>query len=104
MSDVPPHTRHGFFDRDVFFKLACCDLWADTLAALGITQAYRLASAKPAGFNVAFRRAGVDGPLKDTIIERLRVMAGQAAILPPDWSARAVGDDLFNALIRRGRY
>jgi len=34
----------GLFDRDVFLKLACCDLWNEALVCLGVTHPYRLAS------------------------------------------------------------
>ena len=34
----------GLFDRDVFLKLICCDLWHDTLTAVGISRPLRLAS------------------------------------------------------------
>jgi hypothetical protein len=34
----------GLFDRDVFLKLLCCDLWHEALAALGITHPYRMPS------------------------------------------------------------
>lgn len=29
---------HAFFDKDVFLKLASCDLWDDALEALGVTH------------------------------------------------------------------
>lgn len=41
----------GLFDRDVFLKLCCCNLWRETLEALGITNAYRLAATSSAKSN-----------------------------------------------------
>lgn len=34
----------GLFDRDVFLKLCCCNLWFEAVKALGVTQPYRLQS------------------------------------------------------------
>jgi hypothetical protein len=34
----------GLFDRDVFLKLCCCNLWFEAVEALGVTQPYRLQS------------------------------------------------------------
>lgn len=34
----------GLFDRDVFLKLCCCNIWGEALEALGIINAYRLAA------------------------------------------------------------
>ena len=34
----------GLFDRDVFLKLCCCGLFDEALAALGVTQPFRLVS------------------------------------------------------------
>lgn len=34
----------GLFDRDVFLKLCCCNLWFEAIEALGINEAYRLAA------------------------------------------------------------
>lgn len=34
----------GLFDRDVFLKLCCCNLWWEAVAALEITQPFRLAA------------------------------------------------------------
>lgn len=42
----------GLFDRDVFVKLGCCNLWTEAVAALGVTQPYRLPSTNSARSNV----------------------------------------------------
>lgn len=34
----------GLFDRDVFLKLCCCNLWLEAVEALGISEPYRLAA------------------------------------------------------------
>lgn len=56
---------HAFFDKDVFIKLACCDLWDDTLVAIGVTHPYRLASATPNGCKTAFRRMKLPDNMQD---------------------------------------
>lgn len=41
----------GLFDRDVFFKLCCCNLWFEAIEALRITQPYRLEATSSARSN-----------------------------------------------------
>jgi hypothetical protein len=41
----------GLFDRDVFLKLCCCGLFDEALAALGVTQPFRLVSTSSASSN-----------------------------------------------------
>lgn len=41
----------GLFDRDVFLKLCCCNLWWESIEALGITNAYRLEATSSARSN-----------------------------------------------------
>ncbi|MBY5462055.1 hypothetical protein HFO85_01265 [Rhizobium leguminosarum] len=41
----------GLFDRDVFLKLCCCNLWFEAVDALGVTQPYRLAATSSARSN-----------------------------------------------------
>ena len=41
----------GLFDRDVFLKLCCCGLFDEALAALGVTQPFRLVSTSSTSSN-----------------------------------------------------
>jgi hypothetical protein len=41
----------GLFDRDIFLKLCCCNLWFEAVEALGVTQPYRLAATSSARSN-----------------------------------------------------
>ncbi len=41
----------GLFDRDIFLKLCCCNLWSEAIESLGVTQAYRLAATSSARSN-----------------------------------------------------
>jgi hypothetical protein len=41
----------GLFDRDVFLKLGCCNLFGEAVDALGVTQPYRLAATSNAKGN-----------------------------------------------------
>lgn len=89
---------HAFFDKDVFIKLACCDLWDDTLEVLGVTHPYRLASATASGSKTAFRRMKIEGDLSATTAERLRRMADQVPVVPDAWVSKAVTTVLYNEM------
>jgi hypothetical protein len=91
---------HAFFDKDIFIKLACCDIWADTQEALGVTHPYRLASATPTGSKTALRRM-VDIPdsLREATKARLAAMAVQVPVVPDNWVSAASISDLYNAMI-----
>lgn len=89
---------HTFFDKDVFIKLACCDLWDETLEVLGVTHPYRLASATASGSKTALRRMAVNDGLRAAAIERLRRMAEQVPVVPEGWVAAAATTDLYNRM------
>ncbi len=90
---------HAFFDKDVFIKLACCDLWADALEALGVTHPYRLVSATPTGSKTALRRMDIPEELRVATKARLATMAVQTPVVPEAWVAAAVTTDLYNSMI-----
>ncbi|MBY5483244.1 MULTISPECIES: hypothetical protein [Rhizobium] len=71
----------GLFDRDVFLKLGCCDLWHEALAALGVTQAYRLESMSSERSNtrIVKRILGEVGP-EDTLA-RVSIMVAEVPVL-----------------------
>lgn len=89
---------HAFFDKDVFIKLACCDLWEETLEVLGVTHPYRLASATASGSKTALRRMAIDDGLRAAATERLKAMAEQVPVVPEGWVAAAVTTDLYNRM------
>lgn len=89
---------HAFFDKDVFIKLACCDLWDEALEALGVTHPYRLASATASGSKTALRRMAIDDGLRAAASERLKTMAEQVPVVPGGWVATAVTTDLYNKM------
>jgi hypothetical protein len=90
---------HAFFDRDVYIKLVCCDLWNEALAALGVTHPYRLASATRKGSKNVFRnKPEVPDALRDETFERLEIMSKATPLLPEDWVSAAVSSDLYNAM------
>lgn len=71
----------GLFDRDVFYKLCCCDLWTEALFALGVTQPYRLASTSSERSN----RRAISGMLPGLdprdAIERAQVVTATVPVL-----------------------
>lgn len=89
---------HAFFDKDVYIKLACCDLWEETLEVLGVTTPYRLASATASGAKTALRRMAIDEALRAETMERLKRMAEQVPVVPEGWVAAAVTTDLYNRM------
>lgn len=89
---------HAFFDKDVFIKLACCDLWEEALEVLGVTHPYRLASATASGSKTALRRMAIDDRLRAAATERLKAMADQVPVVPEGWVAAAVTTDLYNRM------
>ena len=91
---------HAFFDRDVFIKIACCDIWAETLEALGVTHPYRLASAGPNGASsVLRRRMSLDPALQDATLARIATMAAAVPLVPEEWVRAAVTDELYRRLL-----
>ncbi|BAE53236.1 hypothetical protein amb4432 [Paramagnetospirillum magneticum AMB-1] len=90
---------HAFFDKDVFIKLACCDLWEEALEVLGVTHPYRLASATALGSKTALRRMAVDDALRAAVTERLQKMAEQVPVMPKGWVEAVVTTDLYNKMI-----
>ena len=90
---------HAFFDKDVFIKLACCDLWEDALEALAVTHPYRLASATASGSKTALSRMRIDDALRAETTERLRKMAEESAVVPTIWVSAAMTTDLYNRLV-----
>lgn len=89
---------HAFFDKDVFIKLACCDLWEETLEVLGVTHPYRLASATASGSKTALRRMAIDDDLRAAATERLKNMAEQVPVVQAGWVSAAVTTDLYNRM------
>lgn len=90
---------HAFFDKDVFIKLACCDLWEETLQVLGVTHPYRLASATASGSKTALRRMAIDDGLRAAATERLKAMAERVPVVPEGWVSAAVTTDLYNRMV-----
>lgn len=88
----------AFFDRDIFIKLACCDLWEETLEVFGVTHPYRLASATASGSKTALRRMAIDDDLRAAATKRLERMAKQVPVVPEGWVAAAVMTDLYNRM------
>lgn len=91
---------HAFFDRDVFIKLACCDLWNEALTALGVTHPYRLASATRKGSKNVFRnKPEVPDALRTETLNRVETMAETTPVLPKDWTDAIVGTDIYNSML-----
>jgi hypothetical protein len=79
----------GLFDRDVFLKLACCDLWNETVEALRIGRAYRLPSTTVKSSARIFERWLPDNAAVMAATARLTAMVEQVPILEDAWAEAA---------------
>lgn len=88
----------GLFDRDVFFKLCCCDLWTEALFALGITQPFRLASTSSERSN----RRAISGMLRgqdpESAIDRAKAALAMVPVLSDDLVEGIESTEEFEAL------
>jgi hypothetical protein len=89
---------HAFFDRDVFYKLACCDLWKEVLTAFGVTHPYRLASAGPNGAKKMLKRKGVSDELQTETVERVGLMMEATPVVPEEWSRPINQVEIYNKI------
>jgi hypothetical protein len=74
----------GLFDRDVFLKLCCCNLWFEAIEALGISQPYRLASTSSAKSNrkIIIRRLAHIDP--EETARRTQDIVNAVPVVPDD--------------------
>lgn len=74
----------GLFDRDVFLKLCCCNLWFEAVDALGVTQPYRLAATSSERSNrkkITQMLADVD---PEDAIQRTQEIVEAVPVVPDD--------------------
>ena len=76
----------------MFLKLACCDLWNDTLQVAGITHAYRLVSCSEKGSQSTIKRWFSDEIQRQTILLRISEMAAEADIVEAAMAERLAND------------
>ena len=86
---------HAFFDRDVYVKLACCDIWQETLDSLGVTHPYRLASAGPRGARSTLRRRNLDEEFLSAVANRVERMTATVPVVPAEWLLAARTDERY---------
>ncbi len=79
----------GLFDRDVFIKLGCCDLWGETLAATGVTRPYRLPSCTVSSSTRLLRRSLQDPSVLQGATTRLQAMVASVPVLDESVEATA---------------
>ncbi len=91
--------RHALFDRDVFLKLAFCDLWAECLDALGITHPYRLVTASLGGAKTPLDRWRPPDALRADILQRIEALQGTVPLIPNSWIQDSVQNPLYNAML-----
>lgn len=88
----------GLFDRDVFLKLGCCDLWEMTLEALRVTQPYRLASTTSERSNRRVISRMLPGFDCEQILGRIAAMVKTVAVLNDELLEDLEASDGFQRL------
>lgn len=74
----------GLFDRDVFLKLCCCNLWFEAVEALGVTRPYRLAAtSSPRSNRKKITQMLVDVDPEE-IIQRTQDIVDVVPVVPDD--------------------
>ncbi|WP_146203857.1 hypothetical protein [Azospirillum sp. TSO5] len=89
----------ALFDRDVFLKLAACDLFDDVVTAFGVAEAYRLPSASRAGARTMLRRWRPGDAVRDAFLARVEMLQRRVEVIPEDWVTDCQKEPLFNAMI-----
>ncbi|MDK4732012.1 hypothetical protein [Rhizobium sp. CNPSo 3490] len=88
----------GLFDRDVFLKLCCCNLWFEAVEALGVTQPYRLAATSSARSNrkkITQMLADVD---PEESIQRTQDIVDAVPVVPDDLLDQIYGSAAFQEM------
>ncbi|CAK0750819.1 hypothetical protein CCP2SC5_1710002 [Azospirillaceae bacterium] len=93
MSDI-----HAFFDRDVYLKLACCDIWQETIDVLGVTHPCRLESAGPKDAENKGERWKLDEKLQSAFLKRIKLMTKTVPVVPAEWLSAAQTDERYRML------
>lgn len=88
----------GLFDRDVFLKLACCDLWVEALDVLGITRPMRLASTSSTKSNAGILARWFPGAELSSIECRLTKMIAEVPIVSDELVDKAQESEAFGRL------
>lgn len=88
----------GLFDRDVFYKLCCCDLWHEAVAALGITEPYRLAATSSEKSNRKVLSQMLKGLDPELVIKRTQDIIELVPVLSDDLVEAIYSSDHFQTL------
>lgn len=88
----------GLFDRDVFFKLCCCNLWFEAVEVMGVTQPYRLGATSNARSNrnkITRMLAGLD---PEETIRRTQDIVEVVPVVPENFLDQIYGSAAFQEL------
>lgn len=86
----------GLFDRDVFLKLLCCDLWHDALAALEITHPYRMPSTTSIKSSEKIIRPWLaDASVADMVVTRMCHVVQQVPVIEEAWVRQAEANPTY---------
>lgn len=88
----------GLFDRDVFLKLCCCNLWFEAVEALGVTQPYRLAATSSARSNRKKIKQMLADVNPEEIIQRTQDIVDVVPVVPDDLLSQIYESAAFQEL------
>ena len=85
----------GLFDRDVFLKLACTDLWNATVTGFGMSRAVRLPSCSLDGCARSVRRWFPDEADRAAAMARIATLVNETEIFSDGMTDKAQRDAAF---------
>lgn len=88
----------GLFDRDVFLKLCCCNLWNEANEALDVTSPYRLASTSSERSNRKALSRMLAPESVDGAIQRTLDVAARVPVLSEELIQGIVASERYSAL------
>lgn len=88
----------GLFDRDVFYKLCCCNPFDETVHALGITEPYRLGATSSEGSNRKAVTRLLSGMDPEEAIERVQSLVLAVPVLSDDLVEDVTATEDYQAL------
>jgi hypothetical protein len=88
----------GLFDRDVFIKLCCCNLWNEAVQALEITQPYRLVSTNSQKSNDRLIQRKLSNDLFANASERTQLFVDSVPVLPDALVENITSSPVFQRL------
>lgn len=88
----------GLFDRDIFLKLCCCDLWLEAVDALSLTASFRLQSTSSSKSNLKIINRMLGNQDNSSILERTQRIVLSVPVLPEEFTINIQTSQAFQDL------